>query len=452
MEIKERVDRIDRMIIDCMVEDKIPGLSLAIIDKDGIVYSQGYGSRQLKENLPSTPDTLYGIGSCSKSFAALAVMQLVEKKALDLDHRISEYLPVDFGDQRVTVHNLLTHSSGMPSLAVSELLIDRLIGMDERGTPMGSPEDFYRHMNGAVDEIAANPGERFFYFNSGYTLLGELVKEVSGMPFEKYVKNNILDPLYMERSTYLKEEFEEDPDVMTPYFMDDEGPRPTSIPLRELGYAPGGLMSSVNELSNYLMMLLNEGEFKGEKLLDSDLLECMCKPHIERPTGAYGYGWSVEEFMGDKFVGHGGSIAVSTAYIGFTPEIAIALLVNTAPSTSPQQLAKACLSIIKGRDHMEDLPYFERREMFKRLTGEYHSYRGLKKARVEQVGGLLKLTFLERLEKETYMLIPEHKLLKDFDFYTLLVDGTKEPVEFDVNDNSVDLYIGRWRLHKCTTT
>ncbi len=443
----EIINSIDRFITEWMVEDKIPGVSISIVDKKGIKYSQGYGSRQLKGNLPATEDTLYGIGSCSKSFAALAVMQLVDKGMLDTDDLIAEHLPVDFGRQKVTVHHLLTHSSGMPSLAVSELLIDRLIEMDERGTPMGGLDDFYRHLNGAVDEIAAEPGRRFFYFNSGYTLLGELVRKLSGMSFERYVEENILAPLKMDRSTYLKEEFESDDDVMTPYFMQKEGPKPTPIPLRELGYAPGGLMSSVNELSNYLVMNMNGGTFEGKNLLDNDLLNSMHEPYIERPSGAYGYGWSVEDLMDDKFVGHGGSIAVSTAYMGFTQEFGVALLVNTASSTSPQQVAKACLSIANGRDHTEDVPYFIRRERMRRLSGEYHSYRGLKRAKVEVLGGVLKLTFLERLEQETYALVPEHKFLEDYRFHAIMADGTKEPVTFDVNDG-IDLYIGRWRLHK----
>ncbi len=442
------INSVDRFITEWMVEDKIPGVSISIVDKKGIKYSQGYGSRQLKGNLPATEDTLYGIGSCSKSFAALAVMQLVEKGLIELDELIAEHLPVDFGSQKVTVQDLLTHSSGMPSLAVSELLIDRLIGMDERGTPMGGLGDFYRHLNGAVDEIAAEPGQRFFYFNSGYTLLGELVRKLSGMPFEHYVGENILAPLRMDRSTYSKEDFESDSDVMTPYFMQKEGPEATPIPLRELGYAPGGLMSSVNELANYLVMNMNGGTFEDKKLLDDELLSSMHEPYIDRPSGAYGYGWSVDDFMGKKFVGHGGSIAVSTAYIGFTRECGVALLVNTAPSTSPQQVAKACLSIAEGRDHTEDVSYFKRRERMRSLSGEYHSYRGLKRAKVEGLGGVLKLTFLERLEQETYALVPEHKLLEDYRFYAVMADGTKEPVVFDVNDNGIDLYIGRWKLHK----
>lgn len=445
---EEKVKKIDRFITERMVDDKIPGLSLAIIDKDGIRYAQGYGSRRLKNNLPATVDTLYGIGSCTKSIAALAILQLVEKGVMGLDDLVSDHLPVDFGTNDVTVHHLLTHSSGMPSLAVSELLIDRLIEMDERGAPMGGLEDFYRHMNEATGEIAAEPGERFFYFNSGYSLIGELVRKMSGLPFEEYVRKNILSPLKMDRSSFKKERFEKDEDVMTPYFMKIDGPEPTAIPLRELGYAPGGLMSSVKEMANYLMMNINGGYFEEELLLESELLEKMHSPHIDRPNGAYGYGWSVEEFMGKKFVGHGGSIAVSTAYIGFNDEYGVAILVNTAPSTSPKEMAKACLSIALGRDWKEDVPYFKRQERMDRLIGEYHSYRGLKKAKIESMGGVLKLTFLERLEQQTLILIPQDDMVEEHLFYALMADGTREPVEFVVEDEEVDLYIGRWRLHK----
>ncbi len=445
---EEKVKEIDKFVSEWMVEDRIPGVSLAIVGGQGVKYSQGYGSRELKRNLPATDDTLYGIGSCTKSFAALAVMRLAEQELISTDDPISDYLPVDFGESDITIHHLLTHSSGMPSLAVSELLIDRLIDMDERGAPMGELGDFYRHLNNAVDEISADPGERFFYFNSGYSLLGELVRKISGQPFDRYVEKNILKPLEMNRSAFEKEKFEKDDDVMTPYFMEEDGAKPTPIPLRELGYAPGGLMSSVKEMANYIEMNLNKGEFRGKRLLSEKLLDKIHSAYIERPSGSYGYGWSIDEFMGKKFVGHGGSIAVSTAYVGFTPSIGIAILVNTAPSTSPQQIAKACLSIAEGRDYKEDVPYFKRKERMNKLTGEYHSYKGLKKAKVEALGGVLKLTFLERLEQQILALIPEDESLEENRFYAIMADGTKEPVEFDVNDDKVDLYIGRWRLHK----
>ncbi len=445
---EEKVKKIDRFISEWMVEDSIPGVSLALVGKEGVEYTQGYGSRQLKRNLPATTDTLYGIGSCTKSFAATAVMQLVERGAISTEDLISDHLPVYFDDKKVTIHHLLTHSSGMPSLAVSELLIDRLIDMDERGAPMGGLDDFYRHLNNATDEMAGGPGERFFYFNSGYTLLGELVRKLSGIPFERYVEKNILKPLGMNRSTFEESVFEKDADVMTPYFMEEDGPRPTPIPLRELGYAPGGLMSSVQELTSYIMMNMNKGQFGEKRILGKDLIQKMQEPHIQRPNEAYGYGWSVDEFMGKKFVGHGGSIAVSTAYIGFTPTSGVAILVNTAPATSPKQVAKACLSMAEGRDHKEHVPYFKRRERMDKLIGEYRSYKGLKKAKVEALGGVLKLTFLERLEKQILVLIPENELIEDNRFFAVLGDGTKEPVEFHLGQDEVDLYIGRWRLHK----
>lgn len=440
----EKRERLEDFISEQIADNNIPGISIAVVEEDQIKYAKGFGARDLKENLPATKDTLYGVASITKSFTAAAVMKLVEKDSLELDEPISKYLPVEWADD-VAVHHLLTHSSGMPSLGVSEALIDRLIDMDERGISLSSLDDFYIHLNSAEEEIAAEPGKRFFYFNSGYALLGQIIEEITGTSYPEFVEKNILKPLDMNRSRF---EYEEKGDMMTPYFMEEGQPKQTPYPLREIGHPGGGLLSSVSELANYLIMNMNEGRFEGEQILQSSSLEIIHKGHIEREVEKYGYGWSIDEFLGNKLIGHGGSIAVSGGYVGFTVEFGVAVTCNTIPSVSLKEIGKWILALMMDRNP-DDNTYFIRKERMDKVTGEYESYRGIKKSVIEKESGQLKLKFKERLEEESVILIPKSKDLDNYEFYYIGADGEKYDVEFVVDSASdIDLYIGRWRLHK----
>ena len=95
-----------------MKRGKVPGFSIAVMKEGEVIYTQGFGARDLKKSLPATPDTLYGIGSCTKSFVSMAVMQLVEKGKISLDDPVDQYVPLKIGlpGKPITIHHLLTHS------------------------------------------------------------------------------------------------------------------------------------------------------------------------------------------------------------------------------------------------------------------------------------------------------------------------------------------------------
>ncbi len=441
---KNKKEKLENFISDWMTEIKVPGLSLSIVKNSDIVYANGFGAKNLKNNLPATAETLYGIGSCTKSFTALAILQLVDRDLLSLNDPIENYLPIEW-NKKVTIHHLLTHSSGMPSLGVAEAMIDRMIEMDERGLPMGDWDDFYTHLNGAKDEITDQPQDTFFYFNSGYELLGLIIEKITGKEYSEYVQSNILKPLRMKNSTF---EYKDEEEYMTPYFIRDGKPERTPYPDDEIGYASGGLMSSAIELANYVMMNMNCGEFQGDRIIDEKLMEKAHRGYIDSEIGKYGYGWAVDELSDEKLIGHGGSIGVASGYIGFMDDLGVALVANTSPSFSMGEIGKAVLAIMRGRE-ARDLPFFARKNKMESVTGNYESYRGIKEVEIEKEYGLLKLTFKERLESQKLILIPENKAIDDFKFYYLDGNGKKNTVKFDIGkDGIIDLYIGRWRLHK----
>lgn len=445
--------KIEEFVSEWMKEYKIPGFSMSIVEGDRSVYTGGFGSRDLEMNSPATPDTIYGVGSCTKSFTSLGVLILAQEGKIELDDPIAGYLPSHLSGtlKDIDVHHLMTHSSGMPSLGVSEALIARLTDVEEIGVPLGGLDDFYRHIRDAEDEIAAYPGDRFFYFNSGYSLLGKMIEKVSGVDYDRYINEKMLSPLGMERSTFTADIFENDEDVMTPYFLDEDGPRSTAYPLREIGFPAGGLLSSVREMSNYLMMNMNGGTFEGEELVDGDLLKKMFERHKERTKGWYGYGWGIKEFLDEKLVGHSGSIGVSSAYIGFMEEeeLGVALASNVSPDYPLEEVGKAILAICLGEDPEGSIPFFTRKSRLEELEGDYRSYKGIKRAAVEKDGSFLRLTFKDKLEGKSIILVPEELGDERCVFYTLSGAGDKVPVEFEISSRSdIDLFIERWRLHK----
>jgi len=449
-----------------MEKARMPGFSIAVVHDGATIYAEGFGLRDTQKVLPATPDTLYGIGSITKSFVAIGIMQLVEAGEIKLDDPVSKHIPFELGmpDDPIRIHHLLTHSPGIPSLATSTVAISRGLGMDT-GVPLGSAADFYRLVNGAQDEIVARPGERLFYHNAAWRMLGAIIQEKSGVPFHQYLKESVIDPLGMKRTTLSLTAFEADPDHILPNLkVGDEVeasrfPYPNPDDNLEFSFitAAGGIVSSVNEMTRYLNAQIETGNTGGGQLASKSSFEQMQQLHIYRPDGyygkfGYGYGLSITpDFFGHKLIGHGGSIAVSTAYMVFVPDLkAGVVMMGNCSGMDYAMIAESVLAILMGKDPSETIPALVIRERMKRLMGSYEVYRGLEKLKVVSRGGPLHLEVMsQRTGNTTHTpLIPEDPTLASVDFFVLR-NGLKSPVEFAVReDGTIDLFIGRYCYHK----
>lgn len=461
-------EKFENQIATAMAQAHVPGLSVALVKDDRVIYARGFGARNLKDNLPATPQTLYGVGSTTKSFTALAIMQLVEQGKLNVKDPVKKHIPrFKIGNEEppITVHNLLSHSSGIPNLGVAEILISRATGMEEKYIPISSLDDFLLHISCAKAEVAAEPSKRFFYFNSGYTLLGEIVERVSKMKYEDYIKEKILKPLTMNRSTFLKEDFDKDSDVMTPYFVQTkEGTvtvTATRTPFHKFVYAPGGLLSSVMELTNYLVANMKGGVFQDTRILDASLLEEMHKIQVETEMWlssmygdygreGYGYGWIIaEDFLGHKLVTHGGSTGVSSAHFSFVPDLKIGVIEAANAGGGPDPVLLGALAFLMGKDPEKEIPFFEIEKKLGMLAGVYETYKGIHRISIVRKGPMLYLESKEKLMEMSVPLIPETQKIENFKFYIFSAPSRKMPVEFVVDSSGkIDLYIERNRLHK----
>ena len=373
---------------------------------------------------------------------------------------MAKHVPLELGlpGKPITIRHLLSHSQGFPNLGTSTVLISRGLGEDT-GIPMSSADDFYRFVNGARDEVVFPPGERFFYNNAAWRMLGHIVQRTSGVPFHRYVKQEILDPLGMKRSTLDTAVAFADPDHLVPHRLGKAGPEATAFPYPNpednLDFsflsAAGGILSSVNEMTAYLNALIAQGRHSGGRLAGPDAFAQMQSVQIKESEGyhgevGYGFGLNVTPgFLGHKLVSHGGSIAVSTAHMAFIPDLGIGIvMMGNGPGLPYGVIAETVLALMMGRDPDEALPGNAIRKRMDRLVGTYAIYRGLETLKVWKRGGLL---YMGGDELGT-PLIPEDPTYASYRFHTLR-EGLKSPVEFRVReDGSVILLVERYVYHK----
>lgn len=454
--------QIDDMLFDWLVDTGAPGASLVVVDEDNELYATAAGARDREENLPATPDTLYGYASVTKSFTALAVLQQVENGEIDLDESIAEYTDAEFdGIESVTVRDLLTHSSGVPSIATATVLISRHGDLGETGVPLSTVDDLLQYLEDAGDQRDEHSLDRFMYNNTAYYLLEFAVESVTGRSFTEYVTTEILDPLGMERSTFDPEEYTEDDNHATPYKSEDDshttsdkddGFEATTFPSSGLAFGAGGLISSPREMGKYLQFNLTGTPANSEGLVGSSLLGDAHDVHVDplpRYGDGYGYGWSQREVAGSQVVGHGGSLLTSASAIGFLPEegFGVALASAGQPEIHPTELLEGIVAILLGEeptDHQPTLAYYDRVD---ELTGSYTGYRDVVSATVEDEGGHLILDLSMGPLDEEVTLVPRDPTLEETTF-EMTAPGRPTPVEFVETDEGYDLFYDRYRLHK----
>jgi CubicO group peptidase (beta-lactamase class C family) len=464
---KTMIELIDSTVSSVIEQSFIPGLSIAVLYEDDLVFNKGYGLRNLEDKLPSTIDTLYSLGSCTKSFTALAIMQLVEKNKLNLNDPVSNYIPFELGSRNnpITIHHLLSHSSGVPNLNVALIILGIKLGLVDFGIQLTNREDFFAYINQCSEEIVEKPGKKMLYFNSGYIMLGYIIEKVSGMKYEDYINTNILKPLEMKRSTFIKEAVERDEDTITSYYSGFKNgqqiTKKIDLLFDDLVSAGGGLFSSSKELINYLKLYLNGGIFEGTRLLNNELLNEMLKIHVKRSSTlhegetGYGYGWEVfEDIFGEKVIMHGGSSPFIGALMIFIPKkkIAIALTINSGDINTILMLGSILACILLGKNPRDEIPYFHISQRLNMLMGEYETHKGLQKLRITKKGALLYYQLqspVDFIDLPSEPLIPESIKHENLKFYTLTELGTKRIVEFKLKRNGdVDLIIPPDVFHK----
>ena len=311
--------KIDALVQQYVANRQFNG-SVLVAEKGQVIIKKGYGMANMEWNIPNAPDTKFRLGSITKQFTAMLIMQLVEQGKLKLAGKVTDYLP-DYpkatGD-KITIHHLLTHTAGIPNYtSFSDFFATK---SRNPYTPGAFTKEF------ANMPLDFEPGSKFSYSNSGYFLLGVIIEKVTGKSYAEVLKANILAPAQLQNTGYdlagpilpkRAAGYEKRPDgyVNAPYLD-------MSIP-----YAAGSLYSTVEDLYRWDQALYTD------KLLSASGKTTMYTPYLDQ----YAYGWTVGKTklgqLKDSLdvIGHGGGINGFNTLINRFPtdKILVVLLNNT---------------------------------------------------------------------------------------------------------------------------
>ncbi len=313
--------RFDLQAIDAFLQaqvkaNRLPGLAVAIIQGDEIIFAKGYG--KAAPGRPVTPQTQFYIGSVTKGFTALAIMQLVEQGKLELDAPVQKYLPWfkvadPEASSQITIRHLLNHTSGL----------------SERGDPhvdayATSHEEQVRLL--ADVRPTAPVGTQFQYYNPNYRVLGLLIEQISGTSYSDYMNENVFEPLGMLATTTNPAEA---PDLAQGYSRAFGFALPRSqsgirIPGAE---SSGGMITTAEDLARYLLAQLHNRQADGRQMLDPESLAAMraLPPGVDTE---YGMGWIVAEKGNTRAYGGATEYFQSFVAFGLKEEIGFVTLYN----------------------------------------------------------------------------------------------------------------------------
>ncbi|MEP7108457.1 MAG: serine hydrolase [Ferruginibacter sp.] len=297
-----------------------PGIAVLVARDGNVLYKKGFGYADLKNKILITPETKFRIGSVTKQFTASAILKLQENNLLSVNDKLSKFIP-DFprGDE-VTIHQLLTHTSGIHSYTSKEDFFDKV-------TKTVSPDSLISLIK--KDPYDFNPGEKMLYNNSGYFLLGWIVGKVAGKPYETYLKENFFDPLHMENTGVHYAGIKLEHEAKGYAKNKDKYEDALNWDMSWAGGA-GSLYSTLDDLMKWNQALYG-GKVLNEKSLAAALTPVILK-NGEQPDMRYGYGLGLNKFRGTDIISHGGGLHGFLTQLAYYPKekITVVMFINSS--------------------------------------------------------------------------------------------------------------------------
>jgi D-alanyl-D-alanine carboxypeptidase len=343
-------ERLDAFTAAYMQAMNAPGMTQALTDTTATIRTAGYGFGNVELKAPVTPDQLFQIGSITKSFAALIMLQLREEGKVDLHRPVLEYLPwlpVTMPYGPITAHHLLTHTSGLPDA-------DRIFQSDPGA----------RHAQGFP------PGAHFHYCNLGFAILGQIIQKLDGRPWYECLQARILTPLGMS-ATAAVITIESSARSATGYqaFFDDQvyprqgrlAPRPPEV----FANPAGSIASPPGDMARYLRMLLNRGREANGRIVSEESFALLSTPYIKAPefspTASYGYGIAVDTLDGHKILRHTGGMNcfASSIHVDLDGGVAAFASINAMQGYRPTPITQYAIQLLRAEHEAKPLPAAE---------------------------------------------------------------------------------------------
>ena len=347
---------LDKLIQMEAADKNLPLLSMVLVDENGIVWSGMAGAPEEKLAGVAGADITYKVGSVSKLFTDIAVMQYVEQGILDMDAPITSYLPNfkpanPFGTD-ITLRMLMSHSSGL----VREPPVGNYFDPSE---PLLA--DTINSLNDTT--LVYAPGTKVQYSNAGIAVVGYVLEHMGGKPFASMLNENVLVPLGMSNSAFTPEAKVTE-NLPAAYMATYQGTRSVA-PTFELGIAPAGSMySTMNDLALFMDALIKKGEGKNGRVLKSSTLDQMWTPQTDILSGrarSFGIGFSLGELDGEKSVEHGGAIYGFATQLKVLPGKKIGVAISTnldMANGAVSRLADHALRMLIAQQNKENAPTF----------------------------------------------------------------------------------------------
>jgi CubicO group peptidase (beta-lactamase class C family) len=397
---------------------QIPGTAIGFAHNGEKIYEKGFGYRNVEKKLPVTMDTIFGIASVTKSFTCMAIILLQEQGKLSVHDPIVKYLP-EFSTptnatDKMTIHHFMTHSAGLPPLPSLIYAMKRSLDQDpaandypgleikedDHQAPIDTYEQLMEFIGGLEFDLLGEPGTEFSYSNDCYALLGTIVQRVSGIPFEHFVKEYILDPCGMENTCFEMDELQDSENMTSLYAARKveagmevyESPVWWEFPAMR---GAGALKSTVNDMLKYAEIIRNNGRVGGKQILSAESVKEMITPYIECSPGRfYGYGFMITpNYFGGTLVEHGGNLKAIASQLCMIPERGITgmILTNLAgvPATT---IMSGALNDLEDRP-VGVVPFSTEKldlssEQLKDYEGSYTSNEGMELSITTQEGEL----------------------------------------------------------------
>jgi CubicO group peptidase (beta-lactamase class C family) len=327
---------IDSYISDMMKRWEIPGMSVAIVKGNDVIFAKGYGVRELGKSAPVNENTLFAIASNSKAFTGTAIALLDYEKKLSLDDKIIKYFPDfklydDKWSQEATIKDVLTHRIGLGTFEGDFVTWGTTFSRTELISKIRFVKPEYNFRDG------------YGYCNTGYLIGGEIVRIVSGESYDDFIKDKFFKPLEMTRTISSVSDLKNFDNVAAPHTYNYDN-KMVPISWRNVdNLAPaGGIISSASDMAKWVILQLNEGKYKGEQIVPKAALLETQTPYnaLQIPTRGipsqtkrhfltYGFGWFMGDYKGKLYLEHSGGYDGMVSRVAFMPDENFGLVILT---------------------------------------------------------------------------------------------------------------------------
>ena len=390
-DITKKLEGFDSYMEQTLKDWNTPGIGVGIVVNDKLVFAKGYGYRDYEKKLPFTPKTLSQIASNSKLFTAVAAGMLVEEGKLTWDKPVRDSVPAVqfYNDQlnnNITLRDMLSHRTGVTrhdliwfkSPFTRKELFDRLKYLE--------PQEPMR--------------ETFLYNNLMFSAVGYIIEQKSGKTWEQFVRERIFTPLDMSSTTYSISDMTQHPDHGVPFREKRDSFELYKIPFYEdtEGVAPAGaIISNIDELSHWLIALMNDGKYNGKQVLPANVLKATMQPAIGLPNTlgealgywellnpAYGMGRQTVSYRGRLLTFHGGDLPGFHSQVSFMPNDKIGVIVFVISDHSAPLYNIVSYNVYERLLGMDQTPWSQRR-LQQRLANKKASTEARAKAGADRV-------------------------------------------------------------------